>query len=245
MRRPDISMSTTRRGSSKTFRRHAGIVGDAIDLDSADFERRTTDMSILRDVSVASVIKFLRAITFMKTPLTSMPHSSSAISRDKTTRVSSSSWNIALMCGEPRATRGLRFRSWVRHRHDPSVPAHCRSAGYADIKTLMSRSIESSTSRHLPSQARRESETSLMHRRGVGEPRIVALYPIDRRRSQTRRKIANQALGRRSLMLSASALVFPGERRRGGRQVHERRPFSPRDQQPMISSSRRTRGPRV
>jgi len=155
------------------------LVDDAVEIDGATAEPTAEQHIVLRNVKVASILKFLRAYRFHPD---SFDLEADLLSRYIDRQNDDGrllEWNVALMAGDNDA-QPFSFG------HGLELPAVRRSqlctspTDYADIKTLMSKEhrvvdLPEITQR----EARRATETALMKRRGEDKPPLLALYPID------------------------------------------------------------------
>lgn len=189
------------------------LVSDAIDIDEATVDRNDDGEIILRGVNVASIIKFLRSYQFHP--------DSFELDRDLIVRYIERQnernrlleWNVALMGGEPAAEPADNFN----FGHDLVVAKLRRSQlidspqEYADIKTLMSKEHRVIDLPEITqTEARRARETALMQMRGVDQPGLLALYPIEAQSApDDQNRDSRKALNAGADVIGA-ALVFPG-----------------------------------
>jgi hypothetical protein len=187
------------------------LIHDAVTVDEAKVDTREGAV-ILRGVSVASILRFLRNYAFHEE---SFDLDSTVVTRyieRQNEKGRLGTWNVALMGGPPDSPEGLfDFSLGFSVKRIRRSKLREGPVDFADIKTLMSKEDRVVDLPHLDqTTARRMTERQLTDERSGDSPGLLALYPIDRTSPPDESNIATRVPLNALDDVIGVGLVFPG-----------------------------------
>jgi len=157
------------------------LVDDAVAIDNAERQTATEGHVIIRGVSADSIVRFLRSYSFHPDAFDLDADLIESYIGRQNEKGRLLAWNVALMSGDSSSPEGaFDFGNGISVKKIRRSQLKMGPPDYADIKTLMSKEHRVVDFTDITQRdARRQSETALMHARGPDQPGLVALYPID------------------------------------------------------------------